>query len=77
MIRDLLGTKTGEGLSFHSLRHSLASDLKAAAVRVGIVQSILGHSSGAIAFDRYGANAAASLDLMAEALGLVRARVSK
>lgn len=74
MIRDLLGTQTGEGLSFHSLRHSLASDLKAAAVHVGIAQSILGHSSGAIAFDRYGANATASLNLMAEALGLVRAR---
>lgn len=74
MIRDLLGTQTGEGLSFHSLRHSLASDLKAAAVHVGIAQSILGHSSGAIAFDRYGANATASLNLMAEALGLVRGR---
>lgn len=29
---DLLGTKTGEGLSFHSLRHSLASDLKVSGV---------------------------------------------
>ena len=74
MIRDLLGIKTGEGLSFHSLRHSLASDLKAAAVHVGIAQSILGHSSGAIAFDRYGANATVALSLMADALGLVRAR---
>lgn len=68
MIRDLLGTKTGEGLSFHSLRHSLGSDLKAAGVSVGIAQSILGHSSGSLAFDLYGGNAAASMGLMVEAL---------
>lgn len=72
MIRDLLGTKTGEGLSFHSLRHSMASDLKAAGVSVGIAQAILGHSSGSLAFDLYGGNAAASRGLMVEALRLVR-----
>lgn len=72
MIRDLLGTKTGEGLSFHSLRHSMASDLKAAGVSVGIVQAILGHSSGSLAFDVYGGNAAASLRLMVDALKLAR-----
>lgn len=72
MIRDVLGTKTGEGLSFHSLRHSMASDLKAAGVSVGIVQAILGHSSGSLAFDLYGGNAAASMALMVEALRLVR-----
>ncbi len=72
MIRDVLGTKTGEGLSFHSLRHSMASDLKAAGVSVGIAQAILGHSSGSLAFDLYGGNAAASRGLMVEALRLVR-----
>lgn len=72
MIRDLLGTKTGEGLSFHSLRHSMASDLKAAGVSVGIAQAILGHSSGSLAFDLYGGNAAASRGLMVDALQLVR-----
>lgn len=72
MIRDLLGTKTGEGLSFHSLRHSMASDLKVAGVSVGIVQAILGHSSQSLAFDIYGGNAAASRDLMVEALKKVR-----
>ncbi len=72
MIRDLLGTKTGGGLSFHSLRHSMASDLKAAGVSVGIVQAILGHSSGSLAFDVYGGNAAASRGLMVEALGMIR-----
>jgi integrase len=72
MIRDLLGVKTGEGQSFHSLRHSLASDLKAAGVAVGIAQSIMGHSSGVITYDLYGGNSAASLGLMVEALKRVR-----
>ncbi|WP_182815503.1 tyrosine-type recombinase/integrase [Pseudomonas putida] len=72
MIRDVLDTKTGEGLSFHSLRHSLASDLKAAGVAVGIAQAILGHSSGSLAFDLYGGNAAASRGLMVEALRGIR-----
>lgn len=72
MLRDVLDTKTGEGLSFHSLRHSLASDLKAAGVAVGIAQAILGHSSGSLAFDLYGGNAAASRGLMVEALRGIR-----
>lgn len=72
MLRDVLGTKTGEGLSFHSLRHSMASDLKAAGVSVGIAQAILGHSSGSLAFDLYGGNASASMVLMVDALGMVR-----
>lgn len=72
MIRDVLGTKTGEGLSFHSLRHSMASDLKAAGVSVGIAQAILGHSSGSLAFDLYGGNAAASRGLMVDALREIR-----
>ena len=72
IIRDLLGTNTGEGLSFHSLRHSMASDLKAAGVSVGIAQAILGHSSGTLAFDLYGGNAAASMALMTDALRLAR-----
>ena len=72
MIRDLLGTKPGEGLSYHSLRHSMASDLKAAGVSVGIAQAILGHSSGSLAFDLYGGNAAASRGLMVGALGMIR-----
>lgn len=72
IIRDVLGIKTGEGLSFHSLRHSLSSDLKAAGVSVGIAQAILGHSSGSLAFDVYGGNAAASRGLMVGALRMVR-----
>lgn len=71
-IRDTLGIAAGEGLSFHSLRHSLASDLKTQGVAVGVVQAILGHSSGSLAFDLYGSNAAASKRLMVDALRLIR-----
>lgn len=71
-IRDVLGINSGEGLSFHSLRHSMASDLKAVGVSVGIAQAILGHSSGSLAFDLYGGNAAASRGLIVEALRLIR-----
>ncbi|MEO8642276.1 tyrosine-type recombinase/integrase [Pseudomonas sp.] len=71
-IRDVLGTEAGTGLSFHSLRHSLSSDLKTAGVSVGIAQAILGHSSGSLAFDLYGGNASASMGLMVEALKAVR-----
>lgn len=71
-IRDVLGTEAGTGQSFHSLRHSLASDLKAAGVSVGIAQGILGHSSGSLAFDLYGGNASASMGLMVEAMRAVR-----
>lgn len=72
MIRDVLGTKTGEGLSFHSLRHSLASDLKASGVAVGTAQEILGHSSGSISYDLYGSAARADLIRLGGALALVR-----
>ena len=71
-IRDVLGTDAGSGQSFHSLRHSLASDLKASVVSLGIAQAILGHSSGAIAFDLYGSNASASIALIVDALRKIR-----
>lgn len=71
-IRDVLGTEAGTGQSFHSLRHSLSSDLKTAGISLGIVQAILGHSSGSLAFDLYGGNASASMGLMVEALRMVR-----
>lgn len=72
VIRDTLGTAAGEGLSFHSLRHSLASDLKAQGVAVGISQEILGHSSGSITYDLYGKGAGVDLGRLREALELVR-----
>lgn len=72
VIRDLLGTVTGEGLSFHSLRHSMASDLKIEGVPLGLSQEILGHSSGSITYDLYGKGSGVDLGRLREALELVR-----
>lgn len=71
-VRDILGTVAGEGLSFHSLRHSLASDLKAKGVPLGTAQEILGHSSGSISYDLYGGSAQADLKRLGEAVTMVR-----
>lgn len=67
-IRDVLGIGTKTGQSFHSLRHHLAGALKAAEVPLGTAQEILGHSSGSITFDLYGAGSAVQVGRMAEAL---------
>jgi integrase len=53
-LRDILDLESGEGLTFHSLRHSLASLMKHHGVQVSIAQDILGHSSQTITFDLYG-----------------------
>lgn len=71
-IRDILATTAGEGLSFHSLRHSLASDLKTAGVPLGTAQEILGHSSGSISYDLYGGAAKSDLKRLGDALRLIR-----
>ena len=71
-VRDVLGTVAGEGLSFHSLRHSLATDLKAAGVPLGTAQEILGHSSGSISYDLYGGSAQADLKRLGDAVTMVR-----
>jgi len=68
LIRDVLGTETNTGLSFHSLRHHLSGSLKEAEVSQGTVQEILGHSSGSLAFDLYGAGRGVQVGRMAEAL---------
>ena len=68
-IKKTLGLDKGKAsLSFHSLRHSLAGALKAAEVPVGTAESILGHSSGSISYDLYGAGSAVEVGRMAEAL---------
>ncbi|MBH3426503.1 tyrosine-type recombinase/integrase [Pseudomonas alkylphenolica] len=68
LIRDVLGTETKTGLSFHSLRHHLSGSLKAAAVSVEVSDAITGHSSGSITYDRYGAGRGVEVGLMAKAL---------
>lgn len=67
-IREVLKIETKVGLSFHSLRHHLAGALKAAEVPLGTAQEILGHSSGSITFDLYGAGRAVQVHRMAESL---------
>src|SRR3989344_1149480 len=53
-LRDILDLESGEGLTFHSLRHSLASLMKHRGIQVSIAQDVLGHSSQTITFDLYG-----------------------
>lgn len=67
-LRDVLGLKTDRTRTFHSLRHSLAGTLKAAEIPVGTAESILGHSSGSISYDLYGAGSVVEVKRMAEAL---------
>nr|WP_240518014.1 tyrosine-type recombinase/integrase [Pseudomonas fragi] len=67
-LRDVLKLKTDRTQTFHSLRHSLAGALKAAEVPVGTAEAILGHSSGSISYDLYGAGSAVQVERMADAL---------
>jgi integrase len=68
LIRDVLGVKADRTQTFHSLRHSLAGALKAAEIPVGTAESILGHASGSISYDLYGAGSAVEVGRMGEAL---------
>ena len=68
MLRDVLDVKADRTQTFHSLRHSLAGAMKAAEVPVGTAESILGHASGSISYDLYGAGSGVKVTRMAEAL---------
>jgi len=50
-----LGDTYERGLVFHSLRHSLATLMQARGVPITHAQAIMGHASGTITFDTYGA----------------------
>lgn len=50
-----LGDTYERGLVFHSLRHSLASRMQANGVPTTHAQAVMGHASGTITFDTYGA----------------------
>lgn len=67
-LRDIGQHDSGEGLTYHSLRHSLAGLLKAHAVPVGIAQDILGHSSQTITFDLYGGDQRLALSITRDAM---------
>ncbi|QWA30697.1 site-specific integrase [Pseudomonas sp. RC3H12] len=67
-LRDALGIEPGGGLSFHSLRHSVAGLLKRHEIPVTTAQAILGHSSQTITFDLYGGSSRVAVGKMADAL---------
>ncbi|WP_144955983.1 tyrosine-type recombinase/integrase [Pseudomonas oryzihabitans] len=67
-LRSVLELPTDRTQTFHSLRHSLAGSLKAAGVPVEAAQEILGHSSGSISYDLYGAGSGVRVEILAEAL---------
>lgn len=54
LIKQALGDSKGENQSLHSLRHHMASSMKAAGVEVQYAQGVTGHSSGTITYDAYG-----------------------
>ncbi len=67
-LRDVLSLNTDRTQTFHSLRHSLAGALKAVATQKEINEAILGHASGSISNDLYGAGSSVEVGRMAEAL---------
>ncbi|MGB6210841.1 tyrosine-type recombinase/integrase [Pseudomonas mandelii] len=67
-LREVLELEADRTQTFHSLRHSLGGALKAVATPVGTTESILGHASGSISYDLYGAGASVEVGRMAEAL---------
>lgn len=68
VVKEQLELGETKELSFHSLRHSMASLMKAKGIPLGIAQSILGHSSQSITFDLYGGNQKVGLEKLVTAL---------
>lgn len=68
ILRTVLGLESGGDLSFHSLRHSMASLMKSKGIAVGLAQDILGHSSQTITFDLYGGNQRIGMEKLGDAL---------
>lgn len=61
-----LGDTFTAGLTFHSLRHALASLMQAKGVPTVHAQAVMGHASGTITFDTYGSGV--PVDVIAEML---------
>lgn len=70
LIRSTLGLESGANQTFHSLRHNLAGSLRAVETPAATAQDILGHSSGSISYDLYGAGSSVAVERMAKALKL-------
>ncbi|UVL30133.1 tyrosine-type recombinase/integrase [Pseudomonas donghuensis] len=64
-----LGDCYKRGLVFHSLRHSLASLMQAKGVPITYAQAVMGHASGTITFDTYGAGV--PVEVIAEMLKIL------
>lgn len=54
-IPESLGNDHKPGLTFHSLRHSLATLMQVKGVPTTHAQAVMGHASGTVTFDTYGA----------------------
>jgi len=54
-IPEALGDSYGPGLVFHSMRHSLATLMQVKGVPTTHAQAVMGHASGTVTFDTYGA----------------------
>lgn len=67
-LRDTLQHDSGEGLTYHSLRHSLAGLMKHCGIQAEIAQSVMGHSSQSITFDLYGGNQQVGIKKLEKAL---------
>ncbi|UVM22586.1 tyrosine-type recombinase/integrase [Pseudomonas wadenswilerensis] len=53
-IPQALGESFKSGLTFHSLRHSLASLMQVRGIPTAHAQAVMGHASGTVTFDIYG-----------------------
>nr|WP_319527268.1 tyrosine-type recombinase/integrase [Pseudomonas laurentiana] len=74
-IPEALGDDHKAGLTFHSLRHSLASLMQVKGVPTVHAQAVMGHASGTITFDTYGSGV--PVEVIAEMLsGLLGGRLS-
>ncbi len=67
-LRRVLKLDSNKEYSFHSIRHSLASLLKAEGIQVELAQSIFGHSSQSITFDLYGGGQQVGFEKLVDAL---------
>lgn len=60
-LRQFHGMADDKGLTFHSLRHSMATAFKAKGLSLDHAQALLGHSSRTITYDLYGRGAGVDL----------------
>jgi integrase len=65
-IPAILGDDYRAGLTYHSLRHSMASLMQVKGVPTVHAQAVMGHASGTVTFDTYGSGVPA--DVIAEML---------